>query len=152
MSIEKELQSYILTKYKSMSQFASAVGIAYTTIKGGLERGIMGMSTQNVIKICQTLDINVYALAEGKIEESKKDATLTAEEFNLINQYRVVDTYGKSLLCDVAKHEYERCISLSKDNLTFLSSKAARSKNNDEPIKQEYIKDLSKIKPDNSKH
>lgn len=109
MSVEQDLQDFILTKYKSVNQFADEAGVAYTTLKGGLSRGIMGMSVQNVIKICNTLNIDINKLAEGKIETAKKNIPLDIDEFNLINQYRAVDSFGKQLIVDVAKHEYNRC-------------------------------------------
>lgn len=127
MSIEEDFQKFILTKYKSVNQFASAAGIPYTTVKGGLERGIMGMSVQTVIKMCQTLSIDVNKLANGIIEPTKKSVMLDVNEFNLINQYREIDTYGKQLLVDIATHEYNRCQSQNNEIHTTQSVKVARS-------------------------
>lgn len=109
MSVEQDLQDFILTKYKSVNQFADKAGVAYTTVKGGLSRGIMGMSVQNIIKICNTLNIDINKLADGKIETAKKSISLDIDEFNLINQFRAVDSFGKQLIIDIAKHEYNRC-------------------------------------------
>lgn len=117
MSIEQDLQQLILKKYKSVSKFANAAGIPYTTVKGGLERGIMGMSIQNVIKMCRVLSIDVDKLAEGIIEQAKKNMALDINEFNMINQYRVLDNSGKNLVQKVTAHEFERCTKSNTEKL-----------------------------------
>lgn len=128
MSLEQDLQAFILSKYKSINQFAISAGIPYTTVKGGLERGIMGMSIQNVIKMCRTLNIDVDKLSEKKIEPVSRNVPLDANEFNLINQYRVVDEFGKKLITDVATHEYQRCVNTHQ---LSIASRVARSFNDE---------------------
>lgn len=44
MTIEEELQKYILDKYKSVMQFSKIAEIPYTTVKGIFTRGIWGAS------------------------------------------------------------------------------------------------------------
>lgn len=129
VSIEQALQNFILSKYKSINQFATDAEIPYTTVKGGFDRGIMGMSVQNVIKMCRTLNIDINKLAEGKIEPIKRSTMLDVDEFNLISQYRVVDKYGKKIITDVATHEYERCAEMQQQipKIPTVSAKVARS-------------------------
>lgn len=151
MSIESELKEYILSKYKSIRAFSTVADIPYSTVDTMLKRGIGGTGVNTVIKICQTLNIDTESLGNGKIKEIKKDAILSIEEFNLLNQYRVIDFYGKKLLREVAKHEYDRCTSADiKNDGLILTPTAARSEENRIKIHTEYAKDLSKYKPDDS--
>ena len=148
MIIEDKLKEYILSKYKSIRAFTQEADLPYSTVDTMFKRGIMGMSVQNVINMCNTLSIDINKLAEGVIEPIKKSIMLDVNEFNLINQYRALDDYGQQLMLDVAKHEYNRCESLRNDGL-ILTTVAARSENDEVKIHKEWVKDLSKFEPDN---
>lgn len=67
MSLEEQLQTFILERYKTMMAFSRESGIPYTTLKGIISRGIAGASVQVVIKICNALNIDVDALIDGVI-------------------------------------------------------------------------------------
>ena len=64
---EEVLKNYILTKYKSVREFAIDCGIPYTTFLTILKRGIDNANINNIFKICKTLNISADALAEGLI-------------------------------------------------------------------------------------
>ena len=70
MSIEDKLKEYILTKYKSVREFASVAEIPYTTMDGILKRGVGNAGVGNIIKICETLGISADELAHGRITAS----------------------------------------------------------------------------------
>lgn len=66
------------------------------------------------------------------------------KEQHLLNNYQKLNNTGKNKLIDYS----DDLVALNKyNNNLILSTVAARSKNNNEPIKQEYIRDLSKIEP-----
>lgn len=88
LDIEDKLEKFILTKYKSIMQFAKEVGIPYTTVKGMFTRGIWGASVQNVTKICDKLEIEVDGLIQGKIVEKYKSYNLSIHEQKVITAYR----------------------------------------------------------------
>lgn len=69
MTVEQKLQNYILENYKSIMQFAKVAELPYTTVKGIFSRGLWGTSIQNVIKICNTLSIDINALINGEIKK-----------------------------------------------------------------------------------
>ena len=61
------------------------------------------------IKICQALNIDINALANGKIEEPKtNDTTATASEKELLKNYRRLDKYGKTTVKSIINCEYKR--------------------------------------------
>lgn len=88
MKIEEKLEKFILTKYKSIMQFAKEINIPYTTVKGMFTRGIWGASVQNVTKICEVLEIEVDELIQGNIVEKSKSYNLSIHEQKLITAYR----------------------------------------------------------------
>lgn len=153
MTIEDKLKEYILSKYKSIRAFTQEADIPYSTVDTMFKRGLMGMSVQNVIKLCHALNIDVDKLADGLIEPIKRNIALDANEFNLVNQYREIDEHGKQLLLTVASHEYNRCQkqrTQENNHNLILSTVAARSAGNSTKIHTEYIEDLSKYTPDDT--
>ena len=52
------LKGVILSRYKSIRQFAVAMDIPYSTLITALERGVDGMAYNTVIRICDALSLN----------------------------------------------------------------------------------------------
>ena len=52
------LKGVILSRYKSIRQFAVEMNIPYSTLITALERGVDGMAYSTVIKICEALSLN----------------------------------------------------------------------------------------------
>lgn len=68
MTIEDKLKSLILTRYRSIREFAAVADIPYTTFDSILRRGINNSNVINIIKVCRVLNISAEALADGSIE------------------------------------------------------------------------------------
>ena len=80
------LKGVSLTRYKSISQFAVAMNIPYSTLITALERGVDGMAYNTVIRICEALSLNPLdftPLDEGNSLSSQ------------ITTRRVMDKYWK---------------------------------------------------------
>lgn len=71
MTIEDKLKNYILKRYKSIRQFAQAVEMPYSTVDGILKRGILNSGVNNVISVCNALDISADELIAGNISPAK---------------------------------------------------------------------------------
>ena len=56
------IASEIKKQYKSVRRFAMHIGIPQTTLFSVLKNGISGTAFDTVVKICQTLGINVINL------------------------------------------------------------------------------------------
>ena len=67
MTIEEKLKDYILKKYKSIREFTIAIDLPYSTLATIFKRGIANANVNNIIKICQALNISADELAAGKI-------------------------------------------------------------------------------------
>lgn len=79
---EDKLKEYILTKYKSIREFTVAVNMPYSTIDSIFKRGIRKASIDNIIKICDFLNISVDALIEGIIEPKSSQPHTRAAHFD----------------------------------------------------------------------
>lgn len=140
MTVEQKLQNYILENYKSIMQFAKVAELPYTTVKGIFSRGLWGTSIQNVIKICNTLSIDINALINGEIKKDIHIHELTSHEKKLIVAYR-----------NHPEHQYTIDTILHIDEEELVPTvKAARSKDNSQPIEIVNMPDLSKFTPDES--
>ncbi len=80
MTTEEKLKEFILTKYRSIREFTQAIDMPYSTMTTILKKGVNNSNVQNIIKICQALDISADALAEGKIISNVKEGNVTRIE------------------------------------------------------------------------
>lgn len=69
MSLENELKSYILQKYRSIREFSIESEIPYSTIDNIFKRGVLGGGMSTIMKICDCLGISIDSLSHGVIEE-----------------------------------------------------------------------------------
>lgn len=72
MTIEERLKMFIIGKYGTVLNFSKKIGLPNSTVVGVLTRGVHNSGVDNVVKICNELDISVDALAEGRIEPKKQ--------------------------------------------------------------------------------
>lgn len=73
MTKEKDLKRLMEIKSGSVKAFSEEVGLAYTTVRSILERGIFNAKVENVIKICKGLDIkpeDIMGIEKPKTESS----------------------------------------------------------------------------------
>ena len=82
----KYLKDVILSRYKSVRQFAVAMEIPYSTLVTALERGVDGMAYSTVIRICEVLSLNPVDFTP--LEEG-------GELSSQITTKRVMDKYWK---------------------------------------------------------
>ena len=85
---EDLLKELILSKYKSIREFTTAIQMPYTTVDSLLKRGIKKASVDNVMKICSFLKISADALVDGRIETSEEsfhDVDTLAAHFDAQN-------------------------------------------------------------------
>jgi len=71
MTTEEKLREIILNRYHSIREFSSRIGVPNSTVESILKRGVANSSVSNVIKLCKGLNLDVEALAEGRIEYVK---------------------------------------------------------------------------------
>ena len=91
----------ISRQYRSVRQFAFAVGIPLSTINSALHNGVGGSSFDTVMQICKVLGIK--ALSDDSA------FYLTDDTQELLTQYAQLDAYGRHTVATVLKVEAERC-------------------------------------------
>ena len=94
----------ISRQYRSVRQFAFAVGVPLSTINSALHNGVGGSSFDTVMQICKVLGIKAMA----------DDAAfyLTDDTEKLLTQYAKLDEYGRHTVATVLQVESERCAKL----------------------------------------
>lgn len=73
MDKEKRLKHLMEMKSGSVKAFSEDIGLAYTTVRSILERGVFNAKVENIIKICKGLNIkpeNIMDLNDTIISES----------------------------------------------------------------------------------
>ena len=102
--IEIKLKDFILSKYKSIRIFSKESNIPYTTIVSILERGINRASINNIMQICDFLNIDIDMLVNNEIVEKNtindeyiKSITLKIGKLNNEGK-RKIDEYINDLL------------------------------------------------------
>ena len=121
MDKTEKLKKIILDKYSSIREFSKIVGIPSTTLTSSLDRGIGGMAVDRVIKICDTLniDIRTFEPQENIIEHSTQQLSLEEEQH--IEQFRKLNIVGRKKvtaytndLIDSGKYEKSAPIPITK--------------------------------------
>lgn len=69
MTKEKDLKYLMEKKSGSVKAFSTEIGLAYTTVRSILERGIFNAKVENVIKICNGLNIRAEDIMDIKKPE-----------------------------------------------------------------------------------
>ena len=77
VSTEDKLKELILTKYDSIKAFSDTIGLPNSTVVSILNRGVLNAKVENIITICNALNISADALAEGKIVVETKSQEVT---------------------------------------------------------------------------
>ncbi|MRF37172.1 transcriptional regulator [Staphylococcus sp. KY49P] len=87
MTKEKDLKRLMEIKSGSVKAFSEEVGLAYTTVRSILERGVFNAKVENVIKICKGLDIkpeDLMGIEKPKVESSID--TLPVKKIPVVSQ------------------------------------------------------------------
>lgn len=106
-NLTKTVRAEIARQFKSVRQFAFAVGVPLSTINSALHNGIGGSSFDTVLQICKVLGIKAMS----------DDAALylTDDTEKLLTQYAHLDDYGRHTVSTVMRVEYERCTGAEKE-------------------------------------
>jgi transcriptional regulator with XRE-family HTH domain len=82
---EKVLKDLILSRYKSIREFAIETGIPYSTIDSIFKRGIANSGVSNVMKICNKLGIDIDSLIDGRVSYKISDNSVGNDIGEYIN-------------------------------------------------------------------
>ena len=88
MTREELLKTCILDHYKTVKDFAVAIGLPYTTVDGIMRRGVMNARVENMIRICEHLGISLDALIDGKLKPRNITPSITMQDASVLDKYR----------------------------------------------------------------
>lgn len=94
-------------------------GIPYTTIDGWYKKGYNNIGLATLRKLCQYFGVSLDYLME-------QETSISANEQEIINKYRALDTRGKETVRNILDIEYRRSIN-SKDDEYEIVEAAAHS-------------------------
>lgn len=69
-SLEEQLKFIILSRNKSVNEFANAIGVPQSTIASIFKRGIDKAGVKTVLKIFNALDLDIGSISTGKLMKS----------------------------------------------------------------------------------
>ncbi|SUM82636.1 helix-turn-helix domain-containing protein [Staphylococcus saprophyticus] len=118
MTKEKDLKRLMEIKSGSVKAFSEEVGLAYTTVRSILERGVFNAKVENVIKICKGLDIkpeDLMGIEKPKVETPIE--TLPVKKIPVVSQISAgLPIYSEENLID---YTYIATKNLSADKELF---------------------------------
>jgi DNA-binding Xre family transcriptional regulator len=112
MNTEDRLKNLILSKHRSVREFTQKYDIPYSTMTTIFKRGINNANINNVIKICQALEISTDELIAGRI--------------TMVTEYETVPTKIEDIFVNVKQQL------MNTDHLTL----------NDQPVQECTIKSI----------
>ena len=121
MTKEKDLKRLMDNKSGTEKAFSEEVGLAYTTVRSILERGVLNAKVENVIKICKGLNIKPEDIMVDKDEEEKTESTnvetLPVKQIPVVSQISAgLPIYSEENLID---YTYIATKNLSADKELF---------------------------------
>ncbi len=108
-NLTKIIRSEISKQYRSVRQFAFAVGVPLSTVNSALHNGVGGSSFDTVLQMCKALGIKALG------DDAAFYLTENTEE--LLTRYAMLDDYGRHTIDTVMRVEYERCTEENKPDV-----------------------------------
>ena len=108
MTLEEQLKSEILNRYKSVRAFTTSINIPYSTLDSVFKRGIANAGVSTMIKVFDTLDLDIESIAFGELrhrdtdEKSPSTTEAAPGEDHMIALYRELNHEGQEKLIDYA--------------------------------------------------
>lgn len=107
MTIEEQLKQEILSKYKSVRAFTTAIDIPYSTLDSAFKRGIMNAGVSTMVKVFSALDLDIESVREPTLRRKEEVEAnflpLNKGEKNLVDMYRELNQEGQEKLVGYAK-------------------------------------------------
>ncbi len=113
MGIGSRLKEIIDSKDTNVNQLAKDTNISPMTIYSIIKRDNTKVDIEILLKLCKSLNISVEEIYKPNfkpdIQSELFDETLTDDEADLIEKYRVLDKHGKKVVDFVIDEECKRC-------------------------------------------
>ena len=112
MTIEEQLKSEILSRYKSVAAFTSAIGIPNSTLNSVFRRGIANAGVCTMIKVFNALDLDIESILDGELRPSVSNVTplhsgtrdgqtVSETEYRIVAAYRVASDADRGIIDNI---------------------------------------------------
>lgn len=132
MGIGKTLSDILDERKCNPNELADKIGVSPSTIYSIIKRDNMKVDITVLAKICEVLNVKMERFyTEYLAENTKPQIVLNDEERILLSKYNNLNSRGKEKLLDYA----DDLICSGNYSKVITVVEAARSQNNDEPVK-----------------
>lgn len=121
MNIEEAVKMIILKKYGTLKDFSNEIGIPYSTIYGVFKRGFSNSTVDNVLAICEALNLSADSLAEGHIKIKEETVTKAPNDLKELEEAlkKIIDSANTDRIinsseCNLLKNNMEAVLLLIK--------------------------------------
>ena len=101
MTIEEQLKAEVLSRYKSVRAFTTAIDIPYSTLDSAFKRGLSNAGVLTMIKVFSALDLDIESIRTGtlthsyKIDTAKKAPALEDGDEDMLELYHQLNRDGR---------------------------------------------------------
>ena len=104
------LKELIEQRGVSVNELARSIGVSAQTLYSIVKRDNMKVDIEILVKLCNALNVPLEVFYRGLGEERKNWENLCADEKELIDIYRSLDSHSRELMLLVARKERERIV------------------------------------------
>ncbi len=137
-----------LKKGITQSELASYLGVAQNTLSYW-ENGKFDVDNSSLCKISSYFHVSIDYLLGQENNTIDTEETLTLEEKQLIEKYRLLDDYGQKAVDHMLDIECERCSAIEKEQQARYVARSGE-KETINRSKEETDSSFGKLKPDTS--
>lgn len=112
MTMEEQLKQEILSRYKSVRAFTTAIGIPYTTLDSVFKRGIQKAGVSTMIKVFNALNLDIESIQDGELRPSQSNITsvynrargervVSESEYRIVAAYRVASEADRGIIDNI---------------------------------------------------
>ncbi len=105
MNLEEQLKAEILSKYKSIRAFTTAINIPYSTLDSVFRRGLVNAGINTMLKVFDALNLDIESVSTGKLSHREKsfDSTKIQNEHSeewkdLLEHWKQLNAEGRNKL------------------------------------------------------
>lgn len=122
MSIGSRIKDARISKGLKQEDLARLIGVTKGAV-GNYEADYSSPKDIVLYKIFEVLNVDANYIFQDNIKNKKTPPPLTAEENNLINQYRELNTTGQKMLIEQATMMTASGLYKKSDNITFMAAR-----------------------------
>ncbi len=97
MNLEEQLKTEILSKYKSIRAFTTAINIPYSTLDSVFRRGLVNAGISTMLKVFDALDLDIESVSTGQLSHREKHSDSAKFQSEHSKAWKDMSTYWKQL-------------------------------------------------------